>query len=171
MVIFDQLILKLVLINHVLQLQSFHMTLNWCAIMIGMTIFVSFWWPHTLNRKFGTMVNICHSAYVHIFRSGKHLYQKNRITYSPTVIILPFFCCSKKIFFRNQEDKFTGETLMHSHSVIILDAKLQQYVRAHITKYDQIFLEGNLYYRSVQLENGMKRICGNINAIHIEKIW
>lgn len=86
------------------------------------------------------------------------------------VIQILSFIKRKKLFFRNVDDKFTGETTMHSHSVKIIDSKLQRYVRSHITQYDQIFLEGHLYYRPVELENGKKRICGNINPIHIEKI-
>lgn len=60
--------------------------------------------------------------------------------------------------------------MKHSQSIIVVDSKLQQYVRRHITQYDQIFVEGYLNYKSVQLENGMKRTCGNIIPVHIEKI-
>lgn len=75
-----------------------------------------------------------------------------------------------KFFCRNDEDGFTGETMKHSHAVIVADSKLHQYVRTHITQYDQIFLEGYLHYKSVQLENGTKRLCGNIIPNYIEKI-
>lgn len=71
---------------------------------------------------------------------------------------------------RNDEDGFTGETVKHSHSIIVADSKLQQYVRRHITQYDQVFLEGRINYKAVQLENGMKRIYGTIVPIYIEKI-
>lgn len=73
--------------------------------------------------------------------------------------------------FRNDEDELTGETLKHSHSVVVADSKLQDYIRSsNIAQYDRIFLEGALNYKRVLLENGNQRICGNIIPIHIEKI-
>lgn len=164
MATFDQLNFKLVAIKHVRRSLSFHMTFKRCTPVIHCQIFASLLWLRTSNQEFGMTVSTCHSACGHTFHSGKSLACR-----------CCFCCCFWNhllcsCLHRNDADGFTGETTKHSHSIIVADSKLQQHVRKHITQYDQIFLEGHLNYKSVQLENGMKRICGNIIPVHIEKI-
>lgn len=73
------------------------------------------------------------------------------------------------MLYRNEDDEFTGELAKQSHPVMVIDSELKQYVREHLTQYDHIYIEGHLHYKSVELENGKKRRCGNIIPIHIEK--
>lgn len=73
-------------------------------------------------------------------------------------------------YYRDDEKGFTGESIEHSHSVIVNDPDMQRYIQTNLTKYDRVFIEGNLNYRPTQAENGKQRMSGNIFAIHIEKI-
>lgn len=71
--------------------------------------------------------------------------------------------------YRNEETGFTGETIEHSHSIIVSDPDLQRYIRTHLSQYDRVFVEGYLNYQQTQTERGT-RMSGNIIAIHIEKV-
>lgn len=91
------------------------------------------------------------------------------------IAVVPFDLSEKlfivlMFFHRTDEDGFTGETTNHSHMIVVVDSKLQQYVRSHIIQYDQIFLEGHLHYQLEPLENGTRRMSGCIIPFHIEKI-
>lgn len=71
---------------------------------------------------------------------------------------------------RNENDGFTGKTAKHSHSVIVVNSILQSYIREKVTQYDQIFLEGYISYKSLQLHDGSKHMYGSILPVYIEKI-
>lgn len=74
------------------------------------------------------------------------------------------------IFYRCEETGFTGETNEWSHSVIVQDTYLQNYIPIHFNRGDAIFVEGYLNYTDCVTSDGKTRMCGNIMAVHVEKI-
>lgn len=75
-----------------------------------------------------------------------------------------FLCC------RNEEQEFTGEDKQHTHSIVVNDSELRNFTRNNLAQYDRVFIEGYLNYNKSDTEDGGTRVCGNIVAVHIEKI-
>lgn len=57
-----------------------------------------------------------------------------------------------------------------SHSVVVIDPHLQNYIRMHFNKGDNIHVEGYLTYREIEAADGRFRMCGNIVAVHVERV-
>lgn len=57
-----------------------------------------------------------------------------------------------------------------SHSVVVIDPQIQDYVRMHFNKGDDIHVEGYLNYRPIEAADGRERMCGNIIAVHVERV-
>lgn len=57
-----------------------------------------------------------------------------------------------------------------SHSVVVIDPQIQDYVRMHFNKGDDIHVEGYLSYRPIEAADGRERMCGNIIAVHVERV-
>lgn len=59
--------------------------------------------------------------------------------------------------------------IQYSHTVIVYDRNVQDYIRKHLSRYDGVFIEGYLNYQKCETNEGSTRMSGNIVAIQIEK--
>lgn len=72
-------------------------------------------------------------------------------------------------FQRNEEGEFTGKTSQYSHTVIVYDEAIRNYVRNNLQRYDKVFIEGYLNYQKCKTDGGSNLMSGNIVALHIER--
>ncbi|XP_055320108.1 uncharacterized protein LOC129577329 [Sitodiplosis mosellana] len=82
---------------------------------------------------------------------------------------LTMFSLRTHVPVRDADIGFTGQMVQHSHTVIVYDRNVQNYIRRHLARYDGLFIEGYLNYQKCETDDGSTRMSGNIVAVHIEK--